>query len=1013
MKRKSTENNLNSEAKVAKKEQEKPEFHYSDNKKSLYRPPTSEELNSLKETEDLFHSSLLHMQINELLAEVCLRKKKKKLDNVLCSLHELIMSLPDGDQQDLSDISWLPGNVCFPLPPLPGPMKGKFTFQKPESVNVVGSYQLGTLCKQEMNVDVAVQLPKGLVHSKDFLNLRYHYKRAVYLTILASAIKKSKICKSINFAYHNENMWTPILLLKPEGLLGEKVTVKLFVTLAKDSFKLARFSPTVNNIQYSWYFGDDTSVLETLESIPSTPHYNAAILADMLMEQHLQFLHGKITKHQAFCDAVILCKIWLHQRHLDKGVQAFSSFHCAMILAYLLQTRKINQHMSSYQIIRIFWQFLGTKHLCTNGVTMLDKTRTADKRMPSLKDFHENFEVVFVGPSGVLNLLANMSKTAFTLLQSESKRALDILQNDSLDCFELLFMRSIPLVTRFDEFFRLEKCEVLHEIVKKKKLNAQMLNFAGDWLRVSIAWLERLLMKSLGRRVHTLYVWPYSFSRWSIKEKPPTGSECKVMIGYHFDADSAHTVLEKGPSADSSEACAFREFWGEKSELRRFQDGTITEAIVWECKNAREKRKICQSIVKYILQRHGGIENSHLHFTSNGFDDLLIQNIKLISSNQKTRQLLESSSGEETGQAVIRSYESLAKLLRSLDLPLSFHTIQSLSPVLRGTEVFPALPTSVDTKTTLTGKRIEKCPKWCPSNEVLIQFETSGEWPDDIEAIQRIKAAFLLNIANLLKKDHQVPTNATTKHVDVLKDGYVFRLRIAHYREMVLLKNTKVGGVKWSLMEKASDELERLLVKLPLLSNVIHGSPVTGFVRFLHLLSTFDWKNNVMIVNFNDELKVADIQEIRSHFMSNRQKLPALVIATPKDKFSSYWTKDCPSVLVHHRIVALAKESYSVYETQQLKTKDDSIDVKILFRPSFEEFDVVIILHDQWNPRRHQAVDLGRSCSYQYQPTSMSLPIVNFDPIQCYMNELKESFSMWQCSFETTMVGKRLEWSGN
>lgn len=39
-------------------------------------------------------------------------------------------------------------------------MKGKFTFQKPESVNVVGSYQLGTLCKQEMNVDIAVQLPK-------------------------------------------------------------------------------------------------------------------------------------------------------------------------------------------------------------------------------------------------------------------------------------------------------------------------------------------------------------------------------------------------------------------------------------------------------------------------------------------------------------------------------------------------------------------------------------------------------------------------------------------------------------------------------------------------------------------------------------------------------------------------------------------------------------------------------------------------------------------------------------
>ena len=43
---------------------------------------------------------------------------------------------------------------------MPGPVKGKFTFKKPESVNVIGSYQLGTLCKQQVNIDVAVQLPK-------------------------------------------------------------------------------------------------------------------------------------------------------------------------------------------------------------------------------------------------------------------------------------------------------------------------------------------------------------------------------------------------------------------------------------------------------------------------------------------------------------------------------------------------------------------------------------------------------------------------------------------------------------------------------------------------------------------------------------------------------------------------------------------------------------------------------------------------------------------------------------
>ncbi len=91
----------------AKQDDTKPSFHYSDNKESLYRPPTSEELNSLRETENLFHSSLLHMQINELLAEVCLRKKKKKLEETLHLLNELLMSLPDGDQHDVSNIFYI------------------------------------------------------------------------------------------------------------------------------------------------------------------------------------------------------------------------------------------------------------------------------------------------------------------------------------------------------------------------------------------------------------------------------------------------------------------------------------------------------------------------------------------------------------------------------------------------------------------------------------------------------------------------------------------------------------------------------------------------------------------------------------------------------------------------------------------------------------------------------------------------------------------------------------------
>ena len=85
--------------------------------------------------------------------------------------------------------------------------------------------------------------------------------------------------------------------------------------------------------------------------------------------------------------------------------------------------------------------------------------------------------------------------------------------------------------------------------------------------------------------------------------------------------------------------------------------------------------------------RHGSIDPSKVLFTSDGLDSLLKQNVKLTSSNKKNEQHLEHGTGEEANQAVTRSYESLVKLLRSLDLPLSFHSIQGLSPVLRGTEV--------------------------------------------------------------------------------------------------------------------------------------------------------------------------------------------------------------------------------------------------------------------------------------------------------------------------------------
>ena len=46
-------------------------------------------------------------------------------------------------------------------------------------------------------------------------------------------------------------------------------------------------------------------------------------------------------------------------------------------------------------------------------------------------------------------------------------------------------------------------------------------------------------------------------------------------------------------------AAKFRQFWGDKAELRRFQDGNIAEAVVWECGPAERHSVVDRSALPY------------------------------------------------------------------------------------------------------------------------------------------------------------------------------------------------------------------------------------------------------------------------------------------------------------------------------------------------------------------------------------------------------------------------------
>uniref|UniRef100_A0A8C8E7P0 Nucleolar protein 6 n=1 Tax=Otus sunia TaxID=257818 RepID=A0A8C8E7P0_9STRI len=979
----------------------------------LYKPPTSEELSQLKETEDLFHSSLLRLQVSR--GGPGSRR------------------WPRSAPLRLTDQAWLPKGVKVPFLQVPFSVKGRFRFVPPTELKVVGSYLLGTCIKPEINVDVAVTMPREIFQDKDNLNQRYHRKRALYLAHIAQHFSKEKLFGSVKFAYMNSNHLKPILLLRPQGKDEKMVTVRLHACPAPGLFKPIRFYPSKNNVRTAWFMEQSTPKEGATE--PPTPHYNNSILCDTVLLSHLQFLSSAATDFPGMKDGLALLKVWLNQRQLSKGLGSFSGFLASMLVAYLLMKRKIVKMMSGYQVLRSTLQFLATTDLSVTGISLV---KDADASLPVLDDFHQAFEVVFVDPSGLVNLCADMTASKYHQVQFEAKRSMEILDDRMVDGFQVLLMTAKPMLRAFDHVFHLKHVSKLQGACKKMQLLNELMDRGGNYVAAALPFIVSLLARGLaGRALLVAHSLP-EIPEWPIDAEPPKHKDVgPLMFGLLFVPEFAASLLEKGPQADHPEALDFRTFWGEKSELRRFQDGSICEAVVWEADTVYQKRLIPEQIVKHLLKLHADIPESSICYMG-----------ALLESVIRTGQEV-SGTGEEAMVSVVCSYDDLSRKLWNLKgLPLTVTAVQGVHPALRYTDVFPPIPMKpiyssynrIRTKHLLLPLEEKPCPAYIAPLKIVCHMEGSGQWPQDKGAIKRIKAAFHLQLAELLQQQHQLVCRPAVTHTDVYKDGYVFRLQVAYHRETLILKEvvTPEGMLKYQDTEE-SRQLELETLHLPYLTSSLHGlqqqhpvfgstcrlakrwvsaqllsnniseecvdllvaflflhpapftppsSPQVGFLRFLDLLATFDWKNNPLIVNLNAGL--TGEQAIKNRFVAARSRLPVMFIATPKDQWSSMWTQEQPSaqvswVLCPCPVVAARLGRFPAPGA-------------MVFRPPLEFYDVLIHLNPTQIPRHLESVDrplksFSRGVVKNSTSVKILFPVVDYDPVQCYLQELRDAFS--------------------
>ncbi|XP_003800330.1 nucleolar protein 6 isoform X1 [Otolemur garnettii] len=1007
----------------------------------LYKEPTNEELNHLRETEILFHSSLLRLQVEELLKEIRLSEKKKdRIEAFLREINQRVMRVPSIPETELTDQAWLPAGVQVPLHQVPYTVKGCFRFLPPAQVTVVGSYLLGTCIQPDINVDVALTMPREILQDKDGLNQRYFRKRALYLAHLAHHLAHDPLFGSVRFSYSNGCHLKPLLLLRPNGKDKSLVTVRLHPCPPPDFFRPCRLLPTKNNVRSAWYRGQSPPGDGSLE--PPTPHYNTWVLQDTALESHLQFLSTILSSAPGLKDGVALLKVWLRQRELDKGLGGFTGFLISMLIAFLVSTRKIHTTMSGYQVLRSVLQFLATTDLTVNGISLC---LSSDPSLPALADFHQAFPVVFLDSSGHLNLCADVTASTYHQVQHEAQLSMALLDSKADDGFQLLLMTPKPMIRAFDHVFHLRPLSRLQAACHRLKLWAELQDNGGDYVSAALGPLTTLLEQGLGARLHLLAHSRPSVPEWDINQDPPKHKDSGTLsLALLLRSEGLTSVLELGPEADQPKAADFRHFWGSRSELRRFQDGAIREAVVWEAASMFQKRLIPHQVVTHLLALHADIPDTCVHYVG-GLLDALIQGVKETSST-----------GEEALAATVRCYDDLSRLLWGLEgLPLTVSAVQGAHPVLRYTEVFPPTPVrpaysfyeQLRERASLLPRLNKPCPAYVEPMTVVCHLEGSGQWPQDAKAVQRVRAAFQLRLAELLMQQHGLQCRATATHTDVLKDGFVFRIRVAYQREPQILREMRSPEGMISLRDTpASLCLERDNRQLPLLTSALHGlqqqhpafsgvarlakrwvraqllgegftdesldlvaaalflhpepftppsSPQVGFLRFLFLVSTFDWKNNPLIVNLNNELTVEEQIEIRSGFLVARAQLPVMVIFTPQDRKSSVWTQDGPSAQILQQLVVLAAEALPILEKQLMDPRGPG-DIRTVFRPPLDIYDVLIHLSPRHIPRHRQAVDLPHVSFCRgllSEPGSLSLmPVLGYDPPQLFLAQLREAF---------------------
>lgn len=878
--------------------------------------------------------------------------------------------------------------VPFPDPAPPEDSPYKVSYASPACFNVVGSYVSRTIVKSQTRraIDMIVEMPRDIFQDKDYLSLRYFYKRAYYLAVLSASVR-DKLASTVAVAYEylHGNRLLPVLVLiikttshnsktSSERQKGprQEYQLRIIPCAPEGLFPKHKLLPTSCCIKAA-------SQNDATGQMP-TPFYNSTLKAESCYLSYLKVISHAQKTCPAFRDACMLGRIWLQQRGYEGSVSrgGFGHFEWSLLTALLLRgggrkgVAALSPSLSSTQIFKAVIQCLASTDLSKKPLIFGSATEGVDAA-------RESGPVIFDSVRQ-LNVAYKMSSWSASMLQHHAKWTYTSLADQDADQFNPTFIMKVNLP--------LQSCDLLVRVDMGEGANGVHYDYRGDsWARCDK--ITRILKRALGDRAEAIQ--PQAVDDvenviWDVKPSSASDSSA-ILVGVVFNAANVTRQVDHGPTVEEKEAAKkFRQFWGEKAELRRFKDGSILESLIW---SQSSPTGLLEEITRYVLKLHLRLEDEQLHFYGKDFPAIVPVKSSDMPSFQAARQ----------------AFNVLERDLRDLvGLPLQIRQVAATAPELRFASTRPPSPN------TAKGA-------FQPMS-ATIYFEASGKWPESLAAIQRTKVAFLLKIGELLAESKsgitcQAGLEETQAEIENLafldvsyEDGVTFRLRIhSDLEESLLERRTKDKTLDQRVRTQSAQILasfKRLYSTLPLhtqtmstfcsrfpaLSPTIRlvkhwfdshklschfleemiellalrvflepypwqapSSAMTGFLRTLQFLSRWDWRMEPLILDSSGELSGLERSAIETKLEAWRKIDPGmshttLFIATSHDASGTAYTihegRPCPSKVVATRMTILARSACNL-----VKVKGVGLEPKTLFQPSLKDYNVVIYLNDK------------------------------------------------------------------